>query len=184
MVAAAPPEPSPGVGLPDPLLAARGLAVVRILFGAVFAANGFAKLFGVHRVAFGPYVGNLIDREDTRFILNAETNVNAQHDLPFLRTIVNDLLLPNFSFFQWLITATEITAGVLLLVGLASRLGALIALGPVTFLAYMYLANDRWVPEQPLELIPLLVLAIVPTGRVWGLDGRLAPARRAGRWPF
>jgi hypothetical protein len=61
---------------------------------------------------------------------------------------------------------------VLLVLGLWSRLGALIALVPTVFLFFMYFANDRWAPEQPLELVPLLVLAAVPSGLFWGLDAR------------
>jgi len=64
-------------------------------------------------------------------------------------------------------------------VGLWSRLGALIALVPAVFLFFMYFANNRWLPEQPLEVVPLIVLALVPSGLVWGLDGHL---RRRG-WP-
>jgi hypothetical protein len=39
--------------------------------------------------------------------------------------------------------------------------------------------------EQPHEYVPLVILALVPAGRVWGLDARMR-ARRAldGRWPF
>ena len=63
---------------------------------------------------------------------------------------------------------------------LASRLGALLALGPTVLLFFVYFANDRWLPEQPLGLVPLIVLALVPAGRWWGLDRRFA-----GRgWPF
>ena len=36
--------------------------------------------------------------------------------------------------------------------------------------------------EQPHEWVPLLILALVPAGRVWGLDRRLS--RRRPRWPF
>ena len=39
--------------------------------------------------------------------------------------------------------------------------------------------------EQPHEYVPLIVLAIVPAGRMWGLDALLVrniPAWR--RWPF
>lgn len=38
--------------------------------------------------------------------------------------------------------------------GLAPRVGALLALGPVAFLALVSLSNGRWLPEQPLELGP------------------------------
>jgi hypothetical protein len=33
------------------------------------------------------------------------------------------------------------------------------------------------------ELIPLVILGIIPAGRAVGLDGRLA-ARFGGHWPF
>jgi hypothetical protein len=37
--------------------------------------------------------------------------------------------------------------------------------------------------EYPLDLIPLVVFAIVPAGRILGLDRALA-ARFHHRWPF
>lgn len=79
------------VGLPvDARTLARGPAVIRILFGLTFLSNGLAKLFDFHRVAFGPVVGNLINREDARFILDVEVNKNSQRLLPLL---TNDLIL-------------------------------------------------------------------------------------------
>ena len=86
--------------------------------------------------------------------------------------------------FAWALTAVEIVAGALLVAGLASRLGALLALGPAVFLFFVYFANDRWLPEQPLELVPLVQLALIPAGRWWGLDRRFPPglaALRAGQ---
>jgi len=174
-------DPQNGVPV-DARTLARGLAVVRILLGLVFLSNGLAKLFDFHRVAFGPVVGNLINRGDARFILDVEVNKNAQRLLPLVGRITNDVVLPNFGLFSWALTAVELGAGVLLVAGLAPRVGALLALGPVTFLALVYLSNDRWLPEQPLELVPLVMLAIIPTGYAWGLDGRLGRRRR--RWPL
>lgn len=158
---------------------ARGMAVIRILFGLTFFLNGLAKLFEFHRVHIGPYVANLIDKADARFILDAEVNHNAQHHLPLLGRITNDVLLAHWSVVQWLLTLTELAVGALLLLGIATRLGALIALLQAGLLFLVYFSNDRWLPEQLLEVVPLAVLAIVPSGRVWGLDRRLA--RR--KWP-
>lgn len=158
----------------------RAFAVVRILIGLTFLLNGLAKLFGLHRVEIGPYLGNLINRADARFILDVEVNHNARHQLPLVGRITNDLVLPHWSLFSWGLTAIEIAAGTLLVAGLASRLGALLALGPAVFLFFVYFSTDRWLPEQPLELVPLVLLALVPAGRWWGLDRRLA----ARRWPF
>ena len=159
---------------------ARGLAVIRILMGLTYLFNGLAKVFDIHRVEIGPYVVNLINRGDARFILDAEVNHNAQHQLPLVGRIANGLVLPNWDLFSWLLTVAEIAAGLLLLLGLASRLGALIALGPAVYLFFVYFANDRWMFEQPHGLVPLVILALVPAGRWWGLDRRVA---RSG-WPF
>jgi uncharacterized membrane protein YphA (DoxX/SURF4 family) len=151
------------------------MAVIRVLFGLTFLLNGLAKLFEFHHVHIGWYVANLIDRADARFILNAEVNHNARYHVWLVSRIANRLVLPHWGFFQWALTAVELAAGVLLVLGLWSRLGALVALVPTVFLFFMYLSNDRWVPEQPLELVPLIVLAVVPAGRMWGLDQRRGP---------
>ncbi|MGI9079600.1 MAG: DoxX family membrane protein [Acidimicrobiales bacterium] len=158
----------------------RGMAVIRILFGVTYLTNGLAKLFDLHRIEIGPYVAYLINRSDARSILDVEVNKNALHKLPLIGRITNDVVLAHWSLFGWGLTAVEIVAGVLLLSGLASRLGALLALGPAVFLFFVYFANDRWLPEQPLALVPLVVLALVPAGRWWGLDRRFADRG----WPF
>jgi uncharacterized membrane protein YphA (DoxX/SURF4 family) len=159
---------------------ARGLAVIRILTGTIWLANGLAKLFDIHRVEIGPYLATLINRDDARFILDVEVNRNAKHELPLVGWIANDLVLPHWELFSWLLTAVEITAGLLLVLGLASRLGALIALGPATYLFFVYFANNRWMFEQPHEVVPLIILALIPSGRWWGLDRRVGRTR----WPF
>ncbi len=46
-------------------------------------------------------------------------------------------------------------------------------------------SSNRWLFEQPHEYVPLVVLALVPAGRVWGLDARITRTRPAlRRWPF
>lgn len=158
----------------------RALAVVRILIGMTFLLNGLAKVFGIHRVEIGPYVGHLINRADARFILDVEVNNNARHQVPLIGRITNDLVLPHWEPFSWGLTVVEVGAGALLVLGLASRLGAVLAAVPSLFLLFVYLANDRWLFEKPLELVPLALLVLIPSGRWWGLDRRLA-----GRgWPF
>ncbi len=181
VAAPSPAEPAPDAPV-DAHLLARGLAVIRILMGFTFLSNGLAKLFGFHEVAFGPVVANLINRADTRFILDVEVNKNAQRLLPPIRWITNEVILPNFGLFGWALTLAELAAGLLLILGLLPRIGALLALGPVVFLFFVYLSNDRWLPERFVELVPLLVLAVIPSGYAWGLDGRLG--RRPRRWPL
>ncbi len=82
-------------------------------------------------------------------------------------------MLANCGVFQWLITFVEVGVGALLIVGLATRAAALVGLGQQLFLQLVYLSSNRWTFEQPHEWVPLLILALVPAGRVWGLDRRL-----------
>jgi len=83
------------------------------------------------------------------------------------------------------VVPVPLSLGLLLVVGLASRGAALVALGQQLCLAFLYASSNRWLFEQPHEYVPLVILALVPAGRVWGLDGRLPwPQARAGKWPF
>jgi len=176
-------------GLPpflDAVAFGRGLAVLRIFVGLIFFANGLSKVTGETRLVFGPYRGNLINREGARRILDFEVNRRDDRGtlVPYLKDIVNDLILPNWHIFQWLVTAVEVGVGALLILGLATRAAALIGLGFQLFLALVYFSSNRWAFEQPHEYVPLFILAAVAAGRVWGLDGLIArrPSRR--RWPF
>ncbi|MGI9119034.1 MAG: DUF417 family protein [Acidimicrobiales bacterium] len=169
---------------------AKGLAVLRIFVGSIFLLNGLAKLFGWSAVKIGPYVVNLIDRPAIGFILDFEVNQNPAGGepgtlLPGLAPLVNNLLLPNIEVFAWLVTVLEVVVGLLLVLGLFSRGAALVALGQVLFLALVYVSSNRWLFEQPHEYVPAAILAVVSSGYVWGLDGRLGLGRaRQRRWPF
>ncbi|CAA9586508.1 MAG: hypothetical protein AVDCRST_MAG19-4919 [uncultured Thermomicrobiales bacterium] len=175
------------VPLADPVLLGRGLAVLRIFVGVIFFANGVSKLTGETQIDIGPYRGNLINRDGARNILNFEVNRRDERgtEVPGLKSIVNDLILPNWDIFQWLVTAVEVGVGALLIVGLATRGAALVGLGFQLFLALVYVSSNRWAFEQPHEYVPLFILAAVPAGRFWGVDGGLVRNRRAlRRWPF
>lgn len=171
-------------------LPARGLAALRIFVGLIFLLNGLAKLFDFSVITIGPYQSNLISRDAVGAILDFEVNQNPANgglgtELPLLPRLVNDLILPNIDFFSWLVTLVELGVGLALVLGLASRGAALVGLGQQLFLAAVYFSSNRWLFEQPHEYVPLAILAVVPGGRVWGLDGRLGADRaRRGRWPF
>jgi uncharacterized membrane protein YphA (DoxX/SURF4 family) len=170
------------------LALARALAALRIFFGLILFSNGLAKLLSFTEVAVGPYKGTLIDRPGARSILEFEVNRRGGDgtELPLLKSIVNDVMLDNWGLFQWVTTAIELGAGLALIVGLASRGAALAGLGQQVFLQFVYFSSGRFMWEQPHEWVPLLILALVPAGRVWGLDGRLLARgnRRYERWPF
>ena len=177
----------------DPILFARGMAVIRIFFGVIVFANGLAKVEpALGRIDLGPLHANLITRDGARGILNFEVNNRQIREgapkgtqVPGLKPLVNDVILAQWGFFQWVVVLVELGAGLLLILGLASRGAALIDLGQQLFLALVYLSSNRWLFEQPHEYVPLIVLAIVPAGRAWGLDAGLLRRRPAlRRWPF
>jgi uncharacterized membrane protein YphA (DoxX/SURF4 family) len=169
------------------------LAVIRIFFGLIIFANGLAKVDdALGQIDIGVYHANLITRPGARGILNFEINQRQVAKdapkgtgVPGLKRLVNGVVLAHWDMFQWVVTLMELGAGALLILGLGSRLGALIDLGQQLFLALVYVSSNRWLFEQPHEYVPLIVLALVPAGRSWGLDAwivRHRPVLR--RWPF
>jgi uncharacterized membrane protein YphA (DoxX/SURF4 family) len=182
--AAAAPVP---VGL-DAGALARAVAAFRIFFGLILFSNGLAKLFSFTEVFIGPYKATLIDRAEARAILDFEINKRGGDgtELPLLKSIVNNVMLDHWGIFQWLTTAIELGAGLALILGIASRAAALAGLGQQLFLQLVYFSSARFMWEQPHEWVPLVILALVPAGRVWGLDARLVHrgARRFDHWPF
>ncbi len=179
-----------GRGAPAPVdaeLLGRGLAALRIFFGLILFSNGLAKLLSFREVSLGPYESFLINRPEARSILEFEaTRRGGGTDVPGLRGLVTDVILPNWGFFQWVVTFVELGVGGLLILGLATRGAALVGLGQQLFLQLVYLSSNRWMWEQPHEWVPLLILAIVPAGRSWGLDRRFVDRgmRRWHHWPF
>ena len=174
--------------LPSARTLGKGLATLRIFMGVVLFANGVAKLFEFRRIEVGPYVANLIDRGSARAILENGLPGGRYESLPGLRPVMQ-LMVDNWGLVGWALTATELVVGGLLIVGALTRLVALIGLGQALFLALVFATRNRWAFEAPHEYVPLIILALVPSGRVWGLDGRLLRRRRTDPgelrgWPF
>jgi uncharacterized membrane protein YphA (DoxX/SURF4 family) len=168
--------------IPDAAVLGRGMAALRIFIGVIFFANGLSKLFSFRNIEIGPYSTFLINREETRSILEGEAQ---RSDLPLIPSIINDFILPNYGWLQWVFTFVELGVGALLIVGLISRGAALVGLAQQLFLAALYASSGRWMFEQPHEYVPLVILALVPAGYVWGLDARLRMRRAIDRrWPF
>jgi uncharacterized membrane protein YphA (DoxX/SURF4 family) len=158
-----------------------GFAVLRILFGVVWLSNGLAKVFlnANNSLDWGFVSFNLVNQPAARGILDGA----SQNTFQPLRWLYHDFVLGNWGFFAAFLTVAEIVAGLSLILGVAARLGATVGLlfvGPVWI---MLLDTNLYLWEYPIELVPLLVLMIVPAGRVFGQDRRLA-ARFGGRWPF
>ena len=176
-----------GAGTPSATLDARwfakGLAGLRIFVGLILFSNGLAKLFSFSTIEIGPYRSSLVNREEARGILKGEA---AKNELPGIPALVSDVVLPNWDLFQWVVTAVELGVGAALILGLATRGAALIGLGQMVFLQLLYLSSGAWMWEQAHEWVPMLILLLVPAGRMWGLDHRFVD-RGIGRlrgFPF
>ncbi|MCD6033331.1 MAG: hypothetical protein K0S78_5517, partial [Thermomicrobiales bacterium] len=110
----------------DPVLFARGIAVIRIFFGIILFANGLAKLEpSLGRIDIGPYHANLVTLNGARGILNFEVNERRIREgapqgtqVPGLKPFVNDVVLANWGVFQWVVILIEVGFGGLLLIGL------------------------------------------------------------------
>lgn len=171
----------------NPTVLGRGLAALRIFVGIILFANGLSKITGQRNVVVGWYHGSLITRPEARQIIDYEVNKRNKTGtaVPFLKNFANDIILPHWNTWQWIVTFIEVGVGALLILGFITRGAALAGLCFHLFLALVYATSNRWMFEQPHEYVPLLILAIVPAGRYWGIDGMLLRWNaRLRRWPF
>ena len=154
--------------------APRAIAVLRIFFGVVFLSNGLAKFVpGIAHLPGGYY---LIDSQGAKSIIQHNA---AHHPVALYHDLVFNLFVPNWSVFGPLVGLAEVTAGLLLVLGLASRAGALLAALLALHIQFSD-ATGPWLYEYALEWVPLLCLVFLPAGITWGLDGRIAA--RSPRW--
>src|ERR1700742_2246342 len=143
--------------------AANGLALVRVIIGAMFVSVFFENLGkGLYRP--GGYAG-LIDYY-----------IKASHS-PAAWKAVMGLAANHAAIAAPLQAMTEISLGILLVIGLVTR--------PVAFVAFLFLGSlwisewgTAWIWELLVPVLASLGLAIGRAGRAWGIDARLAQ-----RWP-
>jgi len=161
---------------------AKGLAAFRIFTGLMFLLNGLAKLVEKGSYDFGVASFGLIDRGTARGLLTAYAGPRS-HAVAPLKWFYNHLVLAHWGPWSWFLTVAELVIGACLVFGIASRFGALLGLLLIFPLQVMVVDNKTYLFEFPVDWVPLLILLLVPSRRVWGGDGRLA-ARFGDRWPF
>ena len=149
----------------------RAIAVLRIFFGVVYVTNGLSKL--VPGIAHLPGGYFLIDSQGAKSIIQHNA---AHHPVALYHDLVFDVFVPNWSVFGLLVAVAELTAGVLLLLGLASWVGALLA-ALLSLHVQFSDASGPWLYEYAVEWVPLLCLAFMRSGRTWGLDGAIGGLR-------
>ena len=151
-------------GQPD---AANGLALVRMTIGAMFVWVFFENL---GKGAYTPagYAG----------LINYY--IKASHS-PAAWKWVMGLMASHAAMVAPVQAATEISLGILLVIGLLTR--------PAAFVAFLFLASlwvsewgTSWIWELLVPVLASLGLSVGRAGRAWGIDALLARRRPASPW--
>jgi uncharacterized membrane protein YphA (DoxX/SURF4 family) len=151
-------------GQPD---AANGLALVRMTIGAMFVWVFFENL-GKGGYTPAGYAG----------LINYY--IKASHS-PAAWKWVMGLMASHAAMAAPMQAATEISLGILLVIGLLTR--------PAAFVAFLFLASlwvsewgTSWIWELLVPVVASLGLAVGRAGRAWGIDVLLARRRPASPW--
>jgi len=151
-------------GQPD---AANGLALVRMTIGAMFVWVFFENL-GKGAYTLAGYAG----------VINYY--IKAGHS-PAAWKWVMGLMASHAAMAGPVQAATEISLGILLLIGLFTR--------PAAFVAFLFLGSlwisewgTSWIWELLVPVVASLGLAVGRAGRTWGIDALLARRQPSSPW--
>jgi uncharacterized membrane protein YphA (DoxX/SURF4 family) len=157
------PNPSPTPNEVNQLPAAKGLALVRVTIGAMFVWVFFENL-GKGLYTPGGYAGLI------------SYYLKASHS-PAAWKAVMALAANHAAIAAPMQATTEISLGILLVIGLVTR--------PAAFVAFLFLGSlwisefgTSWIWELLVPVLASLGLAIGRAGRRWGVDAWLSQ-----RWP-
>ena len=150
-----------------PAQAANGLAIVRLTVGAMFVWVFFENL-GKGLYTPAGYAG----------LINYYIK---QGHSPAAWKAVMGLAASHAATAAPLQAVTEISLGILLVIGLLTR--------PVAFVAFLYLASlwvsewgTAWIWELLVPVLASLGLAVGRAGRTWGVDALLARREPSSPW--
>jgi uncharacterized membrane protein YphA (DoxX/SURF4 family) len=157
-------KPTPLQSATGPLDAANGLALVRFTIGAMFVWVFFENM-GKGLYTPAGYAG----------LINYY--IKTGHS-PAVWKAVMALAASHAAMAAPMQAVTEISLGILLIIGLLTR--------PAAFVAFLYLGSlwvsewgTAWIWELLVPVLASLALAVGRAGRRWGIDAKLAE-----RWPF
>ena len=146
----------------DSRLTPWALAGLRIFTGAIWLANLSWKL--------PPDFG----RDDPEGLLYNFQRAEQHAVFGFLQTFVRDTVIPGFTTWAALVFAVEALAGVLLVLGLGTRLGALVGLVQAVIITLLVVqAPDEWAWTYAMLIVLQLVLLTTPSAERLSLDRRL-----------
>jgi uncharacterized membrane protein YphA (DoxX/SURF4 family) len=138
---------------------ALALAGLRIFVGIVWIANLSWKL--------PPDFG----RDDARGLLYSFELAQRWAVVEPLRDIVDSVVIPHFTLFGWLVFSIELIAGVLLLLGFMTRLGALLGTAEATaILLLVGRAPTEWFWGYAMFVLLNALPLLVPSGARLSID--------------
>jgi uncharacterized membrane protein YphA (DoxX/SURF4 family) len=147
--------------------AANGLAIVRLTIGAMFVSVFFENL-GKGLYTPAGYAGLI------------SYYIKQSHS-PAAWKAVMGLAASHASMAAPMQGLTEISLGILLVIGLLTR--------PVAFVAFLFLGSlwlsefgTAWIWELLVPVLACLGLAVGRAGRAWGIDAWLARRRPSSPW--
>ncbi|MDQ4044519.1 MAG: DoxX family membrane protein [Chloroflexota bacterium] len=155
----------------DRLLPITALAIARISMGLLWLTNQSWKAPPDFRCASPPdYLHNGTGRGLAWWM-----NEMVEHSIfPPHAWFVREVALPNCQAFGWVTLLIEGGAGVLLVLGLFTRLGALLGLiQSINLFFGLAYAPNEWVWSYAMMAIIHLVLLATAAGRAFGLDAFL-----------
>jgi uncharacterized membrane protein YphA (DoxX/SURF4 family) len=147
--------------------AANGLAIVRVTIGAMLVSVFFENLGkGLYRPAgYAGLINYYIEKGHSPAVWKAVMSLVASHAA---------MAAPGQA-------VTEISLGVLLVIGLLTR--------PVAFIAFLYLASlwmsewgTAWLWDLLVPVLASLGVALGRGGRAWGVDALLARRQPSSPW--
>jgi uncharacterized membrane protein YphA (DoxX/SURF4 family) len=147
--------------------------------GLVFLSNGLAKALDRQNTTWGPLSFSLITRGSAK---NIAQGAAVHSHIALVSSFYRTTVIPHWGFFGVFLTVAELALGVALLLGVLTRvasIGGLLLIAPIWVMLW-HTGDYLW--DYPADLAPLVLLAVVPTGRILGLDGLLH--RRIPHWPF
>ena len=146
------------------------LALLRIYLGVILFITVLGKL-----TRDNPFV--------TEMLAYLQHCLDAHHAPDWYLQFIQTVVMPHASLFSYLVMTGELTAAISFVLGLATRVGAVIAM--LLFLNFMFSKGRMfWSPDsQDAALVFIaLVVFVGAAGRRWGIDTYLA--RWWPRWPL
>lgn len=135
------------------------IVLLRVYTGVFFAWQGAGKLLR----------GNFADG------LAGFLHANAESSAGFYRAFIEVVVLPNREFFASLVSWGELSIGVALIIGLATRYAAFAG---AIMMANFWLAKGSSLLQgsgpDMVWLVIFLVLGFIPAGKIAGLDDGLS----------